>query len=220
MKEAKYDKMSPVKATAIYAALSLLAASTVVPLLWMVSTSVKQPDVPYTDFLPGAPTLRHYAEALQTTPFARYYLNSIIIALVVTAGQLSTSAMAGYAFARLDFPGRDKIFFAYLATMMIPSAVTMVPLFMILTRAPIYLNAWLGTDYFTSEQFFLGRWFAGVPLGADSYFRPDRAAVVQPVRHVPAQTVLHRDPQEPRRGGDARRLRAVPHLHLRHPAAE
>ena len=187
MTEAKYDNLGAVKTTAIYVALSLLAASTVVPLLWMVSTSVKQPDVPYTDFLPGAPTLRHYAEALQTTPFARYYLNSIIIALVVTAGQLSTSAMAGYAFARLDFPGRDKIFFAYLATMMIPSAVTMVPLFMILTRAPIYLNNWLGTDYFTSEQFFLGRWFAGVPLGADSYF-----ALIAPLLFSPFGTFLLR----------------------------
>ncbi len=183
----KREQVRPIRALVIYLALSLLAASTVVPLLWMVSTSVKQPGVPYTDFLPGVPTLRHYAEALQLTPFSRYYVNSIIIAVVVTLGQLSTSAMAGYAFARLRFPGRDKLFFAYIATMMIPSAVTMVPLFMILTRAPIYLNDWLGTDYFTSEQFFLGRWFAGVPLGADSYF-----ALIAPLLFSPFGTFLLR----------------------------
>lgn len=180
-------KTSPTKAIIIYLALSLIACSTVVPLLWMVSTSVKAPGVPYTSFLPGTPTLEHYQEALATTPFARYYVNSMIIAVVVTVGQLGTSALAAFAFARLDFPGRDKIFFAYLSTMMIPYAVTMVPLFMILTRAPIYLNAFFGTDYFTTPQYFLGEWQAGVPLGADSYF-----ALIAPMLFSPFGTFLLR----------------------------
>ena len=180
-------RLSTVRAAALYMLMSLIAASTVLPLLWMVSTSLKQPSVPYSNFLPGTPTLRHYAEALRETPFVRYYVNSIVIAAAITAGQLITSAMAGYAFARLRFPGRNQIFFAYIATMMIPSAVTMVPLFILLTRVPIYLNDWFGTGYFTSEQFFLGRIFAGVPLGADSYF-----VLIAPLLFSPFGTFLLR----------------------------
>jgi multiple sugar transport system permease protein len=97
-------------------------------------------------------------------------VNSIVVALVVILGQVATSALAGYAFARLEFPGRNKLFFAYLATMMVPGAVTMVPQFMMLSRMADHLNALFGTSYFTDDQFFLGRWLAGRPLGTDSFF--------------------------------------------------
>ena len=65
-------------------------------------------------------------------PFAAFYLNSIIVGVVVTIGQVMTSSLAAYAFSRLQFPGRDKVFFAYLATMMIPGSVTMIPVFVLM----------------------------------------------------------------------------------------
>jgi len=73
--------------------------------------------------------LNNFRMVWRSVPFSRYYLNTLFIAFVVTLGQVMTSALAAYAFARLDFPGRDKIFYGYLATMMIPGAVTMIPRF-------------------------------------------------------------------------------------------
>jgi multiple sugar transport system permease protein len=146
------------------------AATTILPFVWMLSTSLKRPEEPVADFLPGAPTLANYETVFQVLPFGRFYINSILVAVVVTFGKVATSALAAYAFARLEFRGRDKLFLAYLATMMIPGAVTMVPQFMMLSRLPDHLNALFGTTYFTDDQYFLGRWFAGRALGADSYF--------------------------------------------------
>jgi len=73
-----------------------------------------------------------FRKAWTSMPFGRFYLNSLFVALVVTIGQVTTSAMAAYAFARLQFPGRDKLFFAYLGTMMIPAAVMIVPTFILM----------------------------------------------------------------------------------------
>ena len=72
---------------------------------------------------------RNYIDVWKVVPFARFYLNSFLVVACVTFGQVATSSLAAYAFARLKFPGRDKIFFAYLATMMIPGSVTMIPVF-------------------------------------------------------------------------------------------
>lgn len=105
--------------------------------------------------------------------FLRSYLNSAIVALIVTLGQVFTSSLAAYAFARLEFPGRDRIFLAYLATMMIPGTVTMVPLFVLIKAIPEGLNYLLGTDWFTTPLWYVAgkaRAYAGRPLGLDSYF--------------------------------------------------
>lgn len=75
--------------------------------------------------------------------FTIWYINSLIVASTVTLGQLLTSSLAAYAFARLSFPGRDKLFLAYLATMMVPGVVTMIPVFVLLK----YLDAWTGIPW-------------------------------------------------------------------------
>jgi multiple sugar transport system permease protein len=182
------DRPRPLKRLLLYGLLLFLAVSMITPLIWMLSTSLKPPGVPQSDFWPGSnPTLQNYARVFDEVPFGRYYFNSLFIALVVMFGQLLTSSLAGYAFARLEFPGRNKLFFAYLATMMIPGAVMMVPRFMMLTRAPIYLNELFDTTYFTNEQYFLGRWFAGVPIGVDSYF-----VLIVPMLFSPYGTFLLR----------------------------
>jgi multiple sugar transport system permease protein len=76
----------------------------------------------------------NYVEASQVVPFFRFYLNSIYVTLATTLGVVVTSSMAGYAFSRLSFPGRDKLFLGYLATLMIPGAVTMIPVFILLRQ--------------------------------------------------------------------------------------
>lgn len=75
---------------------------------------------------------QNYAKAWRAIPFGKFYLNSIFVAICVTIGQVFTSSLAAYAFARLRFPGRDKLFFGYIATMMIPYSVTMIPVFILM----------------------------------------------------------------------------------------
>ena len=111
----------------------------------------------------------NYPEAWRKYPFVsfwRAYANTLVVALIVTLGQVVTSSLAAYAFARLRFPGRDTIFFAYLATMMIPGAVTMIPTFALLKQLPALLDWLAGTSGYFAGDFFLG----GKRVGLDSYF--------------------------------------------------
>jgi multiple sugar transport system permease protein len=112
----------------------LLACTMVVPFLYMASTSLMDefevlrypPAV-----LPAHPTLANYPGALTALPFGRFFLNSAILATCVVIGQLLTSATAAYAFARLRFPGRDRVFLAFLAVLMVPAVVLLIPRFLI-----------------------------------------------------------------------------------------
>jgi multiple sugar transport system permease protein len=172
----------------LYGLLIILSVVMVLPLVWMLSTSLKAPGAPQASFLPGAnATLQNYARVFREAPFGRYFINSIVVAAVVTLGQLATSAMAAFAFARLQFKGRNLLFFGYLATMMIPAAVLMVPQFMLLTRMPVVLNSLFQTTWFSDEQYLFGRWYAGVPLGVDSYF-----VLIVPLLFSPYGTFLLR----------------------------
>jgi multiple sugar transport system permease protein len=74
----------------------------------------------------------NYVRTWRAIPFGRFYLNSILVAICVTVGQVFTSSLAAYAFSRLSFSGRDKLFFSYIATMMIPYSVTMIPVFILM----------------------------------------------------------------------------------------
>lgn len=112
--------------------LTIGAVLSSVPFIWMVSTSLKGLDEVYMfppTFIPENVIWRNYVEAFRRVPFATFFFNSGYISLSVVLGQLFTCSLAGYAFARLRFPGRDTIFLLYLATMMVPFAVLMIPLF-------------------------------------------------------------------------------------------
>ena len=125
------------KKTLSYILLSLFGISMIVPFLWMVSTSLKEPGDVFTyppKWVPAPIIWENYPKAWNAVPFARGYMNSIFVAVTVTFGQVFTSSLAAYAFARLSFPGRDKLFLGYLGTMMIPGAVTMIPVFILLRK--------------------------------------------------------------------------------------
>jgi len=118
--------------SAVYLALTILAVVWVGPFLWMVLTSLKPVTEAYRfppHFLPRLWAWDNYGKALSLLPFGRFYFNSLVVALGVTLGQLVTCSLGAYAFARLRFPGREVLFLGYLATMMIPFEVTIVPLF-------------------------------------------------------------------------------------------
>ena len=111
----------------------------------------------------------NYAKAWNSVSLGRGYANSLVVALVVTLGQVLTSSLAAYAFARLTFRGRDVLFFGYLATMMVPGVVTMIPIYILFAKGPTALDMLFETSVFTSDL-FLFRWLEiGKPLGIDSY---------------------------------------------------
>lgn len=154
----------------IYLVLIIGAITMVAPFLWMITTSLKHAGDVFSykkiwwhDWVPMSFVWHNYIEAWNVVPFARFYLNSIFVVALTTLGQVATSAMAAYAFARLRFPGRNQIFFSYLATMMIPGAVTMIPVFILLRqlgwidtyKAMILPGIFTAYGTFMLRQFFL-----------------------------------------------------------------
>jgi len=118
--------------TGIYVALIVSSIVMLVPFYWMVSTSLKvEADVfAYPpEWIPQPATLLHYAEVWTSLPFARFLFNSLFVAAMVTASNVFFSTIAGYAFAKLRFPGRDKLFFVLLLTLMVPFQVNLIPLY-------------------------------------------------------------------------------------------
>jgi multiple sugar transport system permease protein len=154
----------------VYFLLALGALCMIGPFMWMLTTSLKEASEVFTyqkvwwkEWIPTSFVWDNYIAPWRVVPFMRFYLNSILVAVLVTAAQVATSAMAAYAFARLNFPGRDKIFFGYLATMMVPGAVTMIPVFILLRymgwidtyKALIFPAAFTAYGTFLLRQFFL-----------------------------------------------------------------
>lgn len=136
-----------IKNTIAYFFLIIIGITMVIPFLWMLSTSLKEPiavferhEIWWRNWIPDPIIWYNYVKAWRIVPFARFYLNSIFVAVCVTLGQVMTSSFAAYAFARLKFPGRDKIFFGYLATLMVPYTVIMIPVFVLLS-----LLGWIDT---------------------------------------------------------------------------
>ena len=113
------------------------AAATVAPLVWMLSVSLMSPGEASTfppPMVPGQPTLANYRELFTHAGMGRYLVNSVVITVAVTLVSLLFNVAAGYAFAKLPFTGRDRIFKSLLAALVIPGQVAMVPLFLLLKQ--------------------------------------------------------------------------------------
>jgi ABC-type glycerol-3-phosphate transport system permease component len=124
--------------------LLFLALTTLAPFLWMVLASFKPlAEVEQLNPLPSVWQPQNYPQVFRKIAFARYYFNSVFIAAWVTFLQCFTSALAAYAFSRLRWRGRDTVFKLYLATMMIPGVVTMIPNYTLMVRLHL-LDSYLG----------------------------------------------------------------------------
>jgi len=132
-------------AALIYAALLLVAALTLLPLLWMVAASLmptgEATAVPVR-LLPSRVTLEHYTALFTRLRVARYLTNSALLAAAVTLISLWLNSMAGYAFAKLRFRGREPLFRALLAALVIPGQVAMLPLFLLLKEMGCINTYW------------------------------------------------------------------------------
>lgn len=122
----------------IYFILIAGAIAMTMPFYYMITTSVKHPTEVYTAklvWIPSRIVLANYVEAWKADRyFPWYYLNSVVIAVTTTVLQLATAALAAYAFAQMRFFGKEAIFLLFLGTMMIPSQVTLVPNYVIISR--------------------------------------------------------------------------------------
>ena len=116
------------------AALVLFAVVFILPLLWMVSTSLQPEDQvlsetgnALTHLIPRTVVPANYAKALQTLHFAPYLLNTLYVSVLVVVGTLASCTVVAYGFSRLQWPGRDTVFAVMLATIMLPPAVLLLP---------------------------------------------------------------------------------------------
>lgn len=125
--------------------LAILAIPFVFPFLWMVSSSLKPLaqvlSLPPT-LIPENPTLQPYFDVFTQQPFAQQYWNSLYIAAVVTLGSIVVASLAGYAFARIKFPGANALFVVVLLGLLLPSEVTIVPLFQLFSSVGLIDTHW------------------------------------------------------------------------------
>lgn len=150
----------------LFAVMVVASLLMLLPFFWMLSTSLKRPGDVFVyppQWIPNPIDWSNYQRIFRVLPFSRFYLNSFIVAVSVTLLQLVTCSFAGYAFARLEFPGRDYLFLGYLATLMIPGQVVIIPNFILLKtlgwidtyQALILPNAFSAFGTFLLRQFFL-----------------------------------------------------------------
>lgn len=126
-------KASVLRGVGLYTALIGIAWFALFPILWAVSGSLKQEgEVTEPTLFPAHPQWSNYAQVFALMPFWRMLLNTVIYAGCVTAGQVFFCSLAGYAFARLRFRGRDTVFVLYLGTLMVPLTVTVIPQFILM----------------------------------------------------------------------------------------
>lgn len=144
-------------------------ATMVYPLAWMIAVSLRTAD---------GVSLRYYGEVWNAGPFDRYFLNSVIVAAVVLAGNLVFCTMAGYAFARYHIRGGKLLFLLVLSTIMLPKQVILVPLYILMQRLGLIDTYWALTLPFLVDPFniFLIRQFTlSIPPDCEEAARLDGA---------------------------------------------
>ena len=150
----------------IYAVLVMLAIFMLLPFLWMVSASLKLDKDVFRfpiEWLPSIPQWNNYVTIWTRIPFLTFFANTLKLTVVITLLQLFTSSFAAYSFAKLNFPGRDWLFLAYIASIAVPWQVYMVPQFIMMRRLElvdthmslILLQAFSAFGVFLLRQFFV-----------------------------------------------------------------
>jgi multiple sugar transport system permease protein len=149
------------------------------PFWVMISTSLMNQAQVFKfppDLYPDPVQWGNYGKVFQQVPMAQYFINSVIVALITTVGQLFFSATAAYGFSRLNFPGKNLLFFLFLVTMMIPPQVNIVPLFFVM-KAFHWVDTYEGLVvpglFGAFGVFLLRQWFNGLPVELEEAARID-----------------------------------------------
>ena len=156
-----------VRLTVFYLLLLIIAAIFILPYLMSVFAAFKTlPDILAQSPLrpPTSPTWSNFSTLFTQYNFGRYLANTLLVTVILTAGQMTFSVMGAYAFARMSFPGRDSLFWLYLMTLMVPNIVTLVPLYVLFAHSHLLNTYWaiflpyvLGVPFsvFLMRQFFM-----------------------------------------------------------------
>lgn len=140
MVKQKAHRRRLIASAATYILLTALSIVMAGPFIWMLLSAFKPNEELFAYppvWIPSRVTVEHFLNAFKYTNFARYFFNSGVISVTATLLNLFFCSLAGYAFARLDFPGKNVLFFAILGTMMIPVYVTLIPLFILVKMFPL-----------------------------------------------------------------------------------
>jgi len=176
-------ELSPRLKLALYGLLCVLAVPFVFPTWWMVTSSVKPISQIFAfppELIPHTFDWSSYADVFRLQPFAQQYWNSCYIAAIVTVGTMAVSSLAGYAFARIRFPGSNLLFMVVLLGLLMPTEVTIVPLFqmflkagMVNTHWPLILVPMLGGMPSVFSTFVMRQFFIALPVELEEAARVD-----------------------------------------------
>lgn len=180
------------KSVLTYALLILGAAVVVVPLFWMISTSLKDKNALFSyppQWIPHPAVWRNYIDAWKVLPLGRFLFNTIFITALAVVAELITSSLVAYGFARFNFKGKNTLFIVLLATMMLPAVVTLIPTFLVWRKLnlvdtfdPLTIGAWFawGPAYI----FMLRQFFLTIPREMEEAAVIDGANVFQTYWHI------------------------------------
>jgi len=168
---------------AVFVLLSFISGCFMVPLLWTICSALKyNSEIAHhpNGFLPLHPTLANFPGAFAELPFTTFVANTVFVTIIATFGTVASASLVAYGFARFKFKGRDLLFYIMLSTMMLPSQVTMIPVFLIWralhgidTFAPLTVPAFFGGGAF--NIFLLRQFFMGIPKELDEAMHLDGA---------------------------------------------
>lgn len=170
--------------------LIVLALAMFTPLYWMIVTSFTDADHAFAlppEWLPLHTTLDNYFLVFQRVPFATQIMNSIIVTVIVVVGQLITSALAAYAFARLRFRGRDALFGIFLVALMVPVQLVVVPIFLTMRTLGLLdtlASLWLPALLSVFGIFFLRQHFLSIPDELEDAAKIDGAGHWRTLFHI------------------------------------
>lgn len=179
------NKKRTISKAATYTTLIIISFICLVPFYWMIRSSFMDMSQIFTMppvWIPDPIKFSNYKEALTMLPFAKYFVNTLIVVILTVSGTVITSSLCAYSFSRINWKGRDKVFGILLTAMMIPFAVTLIPTFIgwqklgfINTYAPLVAPAWFGGGVF--NVFLLRQFFKTIPKELDE------AAIVDGAGH-------------------------------------
>lgn len=170
--------------TITYILLLAGAIAMLTPLVWLIRSSFMSLDQIFyfpPEWIPDPWLWQNYTDALEVAPFARYFVNTLVIEFLVVTGVIVSATLSAYGFSRLRWTGRDKVFALLMTTMMMPGAVTLIPAFIIWSKlglvntiVPLTLPAWFGGGMF--NIFLLRQFFRGLPRDLDEAAMLDGAS--------------------------------------------
>lgn len=171
----------------LYALLIVLAFLFMVPLIWVLSSSLKYPAQVFSTpiiWIPDPVQWRNYLEVFTLVSFARYAWNSLVVAGTATLGAVISSSLVAFSLSRLRWPGRNLVFMMVLGTMMLPAVVTLVPTFVLMkylgwldSYYPLIVPSWTGANAF--YIFLMRQFMLGIPYELDEAARIDGAGSVR-----------------------------------------